>query len=144
VKSCRYWRRLNRPKEALRLSGDILKQTTVPPRLMAALLTTRGAAFRDMYDFEEAERCATEAIGIAPENFQPYNLMGAICMQVGRPEQGFEYFSLAGLLGAPRLDQARNIEEAVRLAEPEARKRSARFLLQKDPGRFQWAEAYLG
>jgi hypothetical protein len=143
AKSCRYWRRLNRPEEALRLSEVILKQTILSPRLMAALLTTRGAAFRDTYNFAEAERCATEAIGVAPENFQPYNLMGAICMQDGRPEQGYEYFSEAERLGAPRPDQARNIENAVRLAEPEAREHSARFLLQKDPERFQWAEAYL-
>ncbi len=48
------------------------------------MLVTRGAAFRDLAQLEEAESCAMQAMESQPDNHQPYTLMGAICYDQGR------------------------------------------------------------
>ena len=44
---------------------------------------------------DEAERCGQTAIKLAPKDFYPYNLLGAVYFQRGDPEEGDKYFQVA-------------------------------------------------
>ena len=56
-----YWRRANEPEQALNLTNQILGKIK-ERNLKAAILVTRGAAFRDIEKLDDAENCAIKAI----------------------------------------------------------------------------------
>ena len=140
IKASKYWRKAGKPNRAVIITEGI---ESTDPKVMAAILTTRGGAFRDCKNLVEAERCARRAIEFAPESYHPYNLLGAISYQLGNPQKGDEYFAKAVELGAPPEVQDASIKKSVRDAEEILREELARYLLRKDPRRYSWAQYYL-
>lgn len=144
VKASSCWRNANQPRKALELTEQLLNRPSrVEKKVEAALLTTRGGAFRDIEELDQAETCGLEAIGHNPNSYYPYNLLGAIYYQTGVPEKGDKYFTKAVELGAePRLQDS-EIMDAVERAGLEEKKVVANYLLNKDPIKYKWAERYL-
>jgi Flp pilus assembly protein TadD len=105
----------------------------------------RGGAFRDISDFEHAKECALSALQLAPKDYHPYNLLGAIYYQQGLPEEGNKYFKKANELGSKPYEEDTNIKSALKKAESQAKNYIAKYLLAKDPVRYEyeWERFYL-
>lgn len=134
------WQHAGDHQRALVITGGA---TSSDPKLMGAILTTRGRAHRNLYDLDKAEECARDAIALNPTSFYAYNLLGAVYYQRGYPEDGDEQFEKARELGASDRVMDGEIRAAVRIAGREQQRHVARFLLGKDPDRYQWAKHYL-
>jgi len=139
VRSSRYWRDKGEPKKALDLSLQV--RNTSDRKLMSAILTTRGGAYRDLSKLSDAESCGLRAIQIDGRNHYPYSLMGAIYYQSGEPAKGDEFFKEARNRGATD-NHDKEIRTAVKKADESSRKRIIAYLLSKDPARYEWVKAY--
>lgn len=140
IKSASYWRKAELPDQALNI---IEGMSSSNPRIQSAILVTKGGAYRDNDELEKSASCAKAAIKITPNSYYPYNLMGAIAFQSGLPEEGEEYFKKAVELGSQPKETDASIREAVKRADLEEKITTARYLLNKDPIRYQWAAQYI-
>ena len=134
-----FWRKAGCPERALKITDQFIPNENSDK---ATILTMRGGAFRDIKDFENAEACGLEAMSLMPNKYFPYNLLGALYVQMGIPEKGEEFFEKAKKLGSKN-DENRDFQKALKLAEPEARRKSAEYFLKKDPEKYKWAANYL-
>jgi len=134
------WRKARLPRKVTEYHGNVMAPD---PKLRAALFTARGGACRDLGELYEAEQFARKAIAANPESHHPYNLLGAICFQSGRPEEGEVHIQNAILRGAQPKETESMIFSSVRAATPEDCERTAQYLLKKDPEQYAWAEHYL-
>lgn len=140
AKAASHWRKNGSPWKAIVLTTGFHSKDQ--PAL-AAVVTSRGGAFRDLKELDEAETCAMQAIDCNPNAYHPFNLLGAVYYQKGYPEQGDVYFEKAAKLGAPPESRDDEIRVAVIGATETIRRRVAKYLLQKDPIRYKWAQYYL-
>ena len=140
VKASSKWQDAGDHQRALMITEGT---TSTDPKLVGAILTTRGRAQRNLRDLDGAEECAREAIALNPTSFYAYNLLGAIYYQLGYPEDGDEQFEKALELGASERGMDGEIRAAVRIAGRKQQRDVAKFLLGKDPHRYEWAKHYL-
>jgi hypothetical protein len=134
-----HWRKAEKPESALKLTNDLDSKQIKPPKLRAALLTTRGGALRDINQLAEAENCALEAIKHFPNSPNPYTLMGALCYQTGRYGEGDRWFEEAGKRGAEPREQDAEIKRILRKKPDQA---LIDHLLKKDPHRLAWVKEF--
>ncbi|AVH70051.1 hypothetical protein NLP_1254 [Nostoc sp. 'Lobaria pulmonaria (5183) cyanobiont'] len=138
-----YWRKADEPEQALKLTNLDLNRVN-DSNLKSAILVTRGAAFRDMYNLDDAETCAKKAMEYQPDSHQPYTLMGAICYDKYDYEQGNYWFEQAIQRGAETKDIDAEIKRVFRSTKDEnKRHEAAEYLLKKDSKRYAWAKSYL-
>jgi hypothetical protein len=136
------WRKADEPENALKVTENVNWDKVQESDLKAALLVTRGAAFRDLSRLDEAEDCAVQAMECQPQSHQPYTLLGAICYDKGKYEKGDQWFEMAADRGANDTDD--EIERIVRMTKDKNKRREvAEYLLKKDLGRYGWASSYL-
>ena len=139
-----YWRKADRPKQALKLTENLNLEKIKENKLKSAILTTRGGAFRDIDELDKAEKCARQGIEYQPNSHHPYTLMGAICFERGEYSQGEYWFVEAIKRGASPRDQDAEIKRVVKNAKDENKRREVvDYLLKKDPQRYAWAKSYL-
>lgn len=113
VKASRNWRKCSLAEKSLDLTDQALgKAVEYGPRLKGALLTTRGAAFRVLSKLPQAELSAKEALKYDPDSFYPYNLLGGIYSDMGRPREAEKFFGLAREHGAKGFDDDDMHDEA--------------------------------
>jgi tetratricopeptide (TPR) repeat protein len=134
------WRKAKLPLKAIELTENF---TSGDNKILGAILTSRGGAFRDINELEKAENFAREAINVNPTSYYPYNLLGAIRYQSGDPVTGDKYFAKAIELGSSQKQQDEGIKSAIEGAVNIVRKTVAEYLLKKDPERYKWAKNYL-
>lgn len=136
------WRKANESQKALEVTGQVNLSTIRELDLKSALLVTRGAAFRDLRQLDEAENCATQAKECQPNSHQPYTLLGAICYDLYKYTDGDRWFEMAKERGANDTDD--EIERIVRMTkDKEKRREVAEYLFHKDPERYAWANSYI-
>ncbi len=139
-----HWRKADESQTALRLTDNLDWDRIKDKKLKSALLTTRGGAYRDIQQWDKAEKCAKGAIEYQPDSHHPYTLMGAICYERGQYLEGDSWFNKAIERGANPRDMDSEIKRVVRNAKNENKRREVvEFLLKKDPARYAWAKAYL-
>lgn len=144
IKASGFWRDADQPNRSITLTSFLLeKRLAQNTREESAIFTTRGGAFRDLSNLDEAEKCAENGAKLNPESFQPYNLLGAICFERGEGERGEKYFVMAAERGAQPRTQASQMQSALNSAGPAEKVAVAQYLLSKDPQRYKWAEYYL-
>jgi hypothetical protein len=136
------WRKADEPEKALKVTENVNWNKVQESDLKSALWVTRGAAFRDLNQLNEAENCATQARECQPDSHQPYTLMGAICYDRAEYADGDNWFELAAERGADDTDD--EIERIVRMTKDKDKRREvAEYLLRKDSNRYKWANSYL-
>ncbi|NWF62370.1 MAG: hypothetical protein HXY43_24775 [Fischerella sp.] len=136
------WRKADEPENALKVTENVNWSKIQESDLKAALLVTRGAAFRDLSRLDEAENCAVQAMECQPESHQPYTLMGAIHYDRCEYSEGDKWFEMAAERGADDTDD--EIERIVRMTKDKDKRREVtEYLLNKDPVRYGWASSYL-
>ncbi len=136
------WRKSNEPQQALKVTENVNWSKVNELALKSALLVTRGAAFRDVSQTDQAEICASQAMELQPNSHQPYTLMGAICYDRGNYVDGDKWFEMAQKRGAKDTDD--EIRRIVRMTkDKDKRKEVAEYLLNKDSVRYGWAKSYI-
>lgn len=143
VKASSELRRANLSQKAIDITGDIASLSNDDQRALGALWTTRGGAFRDLKQMEEARKCGGNAISAAPKSFHAHNLMGAILYEEGEVVKGQEHFDQALKLGASDRSQEHEIKTAIKRAPAETKQVIVDFLIARDPVRFRWARAFV-
>ncbi len=139
-----HWRSAKEPKQALRLTEDLNFHKIKENKLKLALLTTRGGAFRDLGQFNEAQQCARQAIESMPSRRHPYTLMGALCYEQGEYEDGEHWFNEAMKRGASPKDKDAEIERVIKNAHNKDKlDQVVAYLLKRDPVQYEWATKYL-
>jgi tetratricopeptide (TPR) repeat protein len=135
VQASSNWRKASEPLWALQLTDRAMSSQFWPlcsDTEKAKLLTTRGGALRDIGELDGAEQCARSAAELAPGSYHPFNLLGGIYYSRGLPSEGDRYFGQAEERGAPSQSTERTIRSAFEKSEPDAKRRVAVYLLQKD------------
>jgi tetratricopeptide (TPR) repeat protein len=134
------WRKAEKPLNAIKLFTDINIDKIKPAKLRAALLTTQGGALRDVEELEKAEKCASKAISNYPDSHNPYTLMGALCYDTERYEEGTRWFEEAIKRGAQPKDQDSEIKKILR---KDHNHKLVEYLIKKDPLRFSWVKEFV-
>lgn len=143
VNASAHWRKADEPKTALKQTNNLQNiRSLKEAKLKSALFTTRGGALRDLDSLSEAESCALEAITRFPSSHNPYTLMGALCYDTGRYEQGDEWFEKAVKRGAKPNDQDSEIKRILNKKKDKERQAIIDHLLATDPVRFSWVKQY--
>ncbi len=140
IKASGYWRDEGKPERAIKLTVNV---QTADSKLMSALLTTRGGAFRDINALAEAEQCAIAALEHSSKSYYPHNLLGAIYYQSGDPQKGDEHFTIAQKFGAKVNAQEFAVKSAIERAGKDKKVIIANYLLGKDYQKYKWVEYYL-
>jgi len=112
-KACKFLRKARLPEEVIEITNKAMVRGGENYG-DSAVITSRGAAFRDMGKLADAKKCVDEAIRISPDSYHPYNLAGAIYFDEMNIKVGEEYFKKAIDLGSDTTfrDQVRkNYEE---------------------------------
>ncbi|MEA5578965.1 hypothetical protein [Anabaena sp. UHCC 0451] len=139
----KFWRKANEIEQALKITNLDLGRIR-ENRLKSAILVTRGAAFRDDDQLDNAEKCAKQAMEYQPDTHQPYTLMGAICYDRYEYPEGDYWFEKAVEFGAEIKDIDAEIKQVIRNEKDEdKRHQAAEYLLNKDAQRYAWANNYL-
>lgn len=139
VNASSHWRKAGQPDEALRLTGETQASTAISDaKVQSALATTRGGAMRDLGRFEEAQACGKSAHDLAPKDYRPCTLLGAVHFQLGDLAAGYRWFAKAEQLGAGRAIVDQDIKSLLARVPPDEKARIRTFLLNQDPERFAW------
>jgi hypothetical protein len=132
VKSCSSWRKAGYPQIGLQVTQNASSNRN---DVMAAILTTRGAAFKDLRDLTTAEQCAQAALTYEITKF-PYSLLGAIYYLYGLPHKGDEYFQKAIELGLSSKEQDKQIFKAYNEAGMREKEEIKKYLASFNPTRY--------
>lgn len=87
------WRKARAPQDALQVTESALTRTS-PHKLRAALCTTRGGALRDLGRSDEAIASGMEAHLLAPSDFRPCTLLGAVRIETGAFAEGAAWYGM--------------------------------------------------
>lgn len=143
VNASAHWRKADQPDSALKLTDNLQQlRSQKEAKLRSALFTTRGGTLRDLERLDDAERCALEAIEHFSSSHNPYTLMGALCYDTRRYEEGDKRFAEAIQRGAKPNDQDSEIKRILNKKKGKERQEIIDHLLKKDPMRFAWVKRY--
>lgn len=138
----KYYRMAKLPKKAIEITEGY-EQKLVDWISEPLILTSRGGAFRDLKKLDEAKECANKAINIslAPH---PYNLLGGIAYDEGKPEEADVYFAKAVELGSSVKQQEYAIKGVLQdeSTDIDARKKIIDYLIKKDPAKYAWVKNF--
>lgn len=137
-------RKADKSELALQLTNNLPLHKISNPKLNSALLTTRGGAFRDVDNLDNAENCASQAMKFQPDSHHPYTLMGAICFEKHDYPSGEYWFNEAIKRGANPRDTDSEIKSILKKIKNEKQRHNlVNYLLEKDAKRYAWANHYL-
>ena len=109
----------------------------------SAILTTRGGAFRDLREYDCSINCGLEAIEYCDTRPYPFNLMGGICIDLGKYNEAYRYFEEASMRSSNTKHLDMQIKSEFNNAPYSKQESIANFLISKDPDRFSWANRTL-
>lgn len=136
-----HWRKAKQAEKALEQTSDLATIRGLKEKnLKAALLTTRGGALRDLGQLGDSEKFALEAKAVNPNKHYPYTLLGALCYDTRRYDEGDTWFEEAVKRGAKAKDQDAEIKRILKRKKGKDRQEMVEHLLAKDPQRFAWVK----
>jgi tetratricopeptide (TPR) repeat protein len=141
IKASKFYRKAGLAHEALEITKGIKASSSV---VQAALLTTSGAALRDLEDMDSAEELALRARGLNSEGYWAPNLLAAVCFQTGRLEDGHDYAEEALKKGADPELQVETMKSVMASLSSKDRQRMVEFLVAHAPDLYAWMAQYRG
>jgi hypothetical protein len=145
AKACKYLRKALLPSKAIEISERRLhEESRRPAAAFAALLTSRGGAFRDIGDVESGLIAGERAVQLAPQSPHAHNLLGALYLTKGNISEGEQHFDIAASIGGNQ--KLRDSEYRAILASSiseEVRTKIAKYLLAKNPKDYYWAFSFI-
>lgn len=136
VNASSHWRKAGEPERALDLTKAASERCGPTSKLQAALATTRGGAMRDLRHFGDAQSLALKAHELAPDDYRPCTLLGAVHMELGNFGLAQQWFSTAEDLGASMPSIEREIQTLILRCSIQDQNRIRAELLAWDPERF--------
>jgi hypothetical protein len=144
VNASGHWRKADKPLESLKITDEGLKRNGSAPKIRSALCTTRGGAMRDLGRLAEAEVMGRDTHDLAPKDFRPCTLLGALAMQRADFQSGQEWFQKAEGLGADLHAIDQDLRSVMASAASDVREGLCTFLLSQDPQRYAWVRRWIG
>jgi hypothetical protein len=141
INASSHWRKAEQPRQALSLSEAALAKAGTQSKTRSALLTTCGGALRDLYRLDEAKVHALDAHRLAPRDFRPCTLLGAVYMELGDIAAGHEWFVKAEKLGADGRGVDHEIRALLARGSKTEQQRIREYLTAQDPERFAWLQS---
>ena len=138
INASSHWRKAAKPSSALGLTDEALAKAGTDAKARSALLTTRGGAFRDLRNLDEAKAMGLEAHALTPKDFRPCTLLGAVHIELGDLMGGREWYLKAEKLGADRHSIDQDLRALLSRTSRSQRQRIIEFLIAQDPERFGW------
>jgi hypothetical protein len=138
INASSHWRKAAKPSSALELTEQALAKAGTDAKARSALLTTRGGAFRDLRNLDEAKAQGLAAHGLTPRDFRPCTLLGAVHIELGDLVAGREWYLKAEKLGADRRAIDQDLRALLARTSKSERQRITEFLIAQDPERFGW------
>ncbi|GGA28171.1 hypothetical protein CYANOKiyG1_44390 [Okeania sp. KiyG1] len=132
-----YWRKANKSLKALEITSKskVNLEKLKDKDLKARILVTRGAAFRDVRQLNEAKNLALQAHKIDSKSHHPCTLLGATCYGLGKYGDGDYWFEEAQQRGADIKDIDKEIKRLVKeTSNRKKRKEIIEYLLKKIKG----------
>ncbi len=136
------YRKAKLPEDCIEFSNNVLKAATKIDGSYGALITSCGAAYRDIGSLPKAARYAEKAISLDETSYYPWNLLGAVYYEQGNFEEGDACFDKAIKLGSSLEDAASGIRGALIRTTKDTQAALARHLIVRDPVKYFWAEKY--
>ena len=143
ARACKSLRRAGQPETVIQITNHGVKQDGNDHRAHAAVLTSRGGAYRDLDDVNSAKSCAERALVLNPRGFYAHNLLGALAYQVNNFEEGDRHFDMALRLGAQPRQQDSQIRVSIERSGLEERRAIVEYLLAKNYERYKWAMKFI-
>lgn len=138
INASSHWRKAARPNSALELTEEALAKAGTDAKARSALLTTRGGAFRDLRNLDDAKAQGLAAHELTPKDFRPCTLLGAVHIELGDLMAGREWYVKAEKLGADRHSIDQDLRALLARTSTSERKRIVEFLIVQDSERFGW------
>lgn len=107
-------------------------------KLRAAFWTTFGGVKRDLGKFHDGIKMAIEAHQLAPKDYRPCTLLGALHFEIWDYPTGTKWFDLAEKLGAPQDNTDAEIKSVYHKADKEEKAKLKAYLLNLNPHRYAW------
>lgn len=144
VSASGHWRKADDAQEALAVTEAALAKKPPSPKLCSALKTTRGGALRDLGRLSEAQGLGQDAQLLAPKDFRPCTLLGAVHMELGEFSTGQEWYEKAEKLGAKSHSMDQDLRGILARAALDLRAKLCAYLLSQDERRFAWVRGFSG
>lgn len=107
-------------------------------KLRSAFWTTFGGVKRDLGLFHDGINMAYEAHELAPKDYRPCTLLGALYFEIRQYNEGTEWFEKAEERGASKHNSDAEIKAIYHKANKEDKAKLKDYLLKLDPSRYAW------
>jgi len=138
VNASSHYRKCDLPKRSLSLLNQITFSKIRNKHLKSAICTTKGGAMRDMGEFNQALKLATEAHSHDPKSFHPCTLLGAVNYEIGNLAEGDVWFEKAEKRGASRGSVDHELRSIYKRADNKKKEKLKKHLLAIDSYRYSW------
>ena len=108
-------------------------------KVKSALSVTRGGAYRDLKELDEALKFAQKAYDFEPTSFHPCTLFGAVYFEMGKYDLGTKWFNKAEENGADIDGIDSEIKSIIKNANGKKIEELKQHLLKIDSERYHWA-----
>lgn len=138
VNASAHWRRAGEPEQAGVLTEAAMARSGLSRKLQSAPATTRGGAMRDQGRFKEAGTLGRQAHCLAPRDYRPCTLLGAVHLQLGDLAAGHGWYAKAEQLGASRKAIDQELRSLLARLPVQDRQRICDYFFAQDAERFAW------
>lgn len=140
VNASSHYRKCDVPKNSLSLLRQINFSKIRNKHLKSAICTTKGGSKRDLGEFQQAIKLATEAHSYDPKSFHPCTLLGAVNYEIGNLTEGNAWFEKAEKRGASTGSVDHELRSIYKRADKKKKEELRQHLLQLDPYRYSWVK----
>lgn len=142
VNASSHYRKCGQPGKARGLLILLPPDAHASPKLKSAIQTTHGGAMRDLGRLDEAMELGEQAHALTPRDFRPCTLLGAVHIESGDLEVGWEWYRKAAERGASDGSIDHDLRRIFVRADNARRDEIRKFLLRADPTRYKWVHDF--
>lgn len=138
VNASGHYRKCDQAMKADALLKRVPADRTRSPKLKSAICTTHGGVMRDLKRFNEALKLGEQAHVLTPKDLRPCTLLGAVNIELGKFDVGWEWYRRAEERGATERSIDHDLRGIFMRADSAKREEIKLFLLRIDPERYAW------
>lgn len=143
VNASAHYRKSDQPGRAHELLTSLPPGAHSSPKLKSSIQTTHGGVMRDLGRSYEALEFGHRAHALAPRDFRPCTLLGAIHIESGDLAAGWEWYRKAAERGATEWSIDQDLRGLFARADHDRREEIRALLLREDPTRYRWVNEFV-